>query len=93
MENKKFNFENDFIEFDGNLISKNKVVSVGRIKEISTGSLHCDWDYGFEIKMLNGKITILAPTNTDLSGNHYLNRDQRIDFANKKRYDFINLLK
>jgi len=42
------------IEFEGLLLKKSKIIGLSKVKCISTGSLLCDWVYGFEIYMEGG---------------------------------------
>jgi len=75
--------------FEGQLIDPTKVVGVGKVKTFSTGSLSCDWDFGFKIKCIGNNIKILVPTETDSMGNHKLKQSERIEVANKVRDRFI----
>jgi hypothetical protein len=81
------------IEFKGKIFIKDKVVAVDEVSTIQTGSRHCDWDFGFVVRLEGNNVEILVPTKTDVAGNHLLSQADRVKAANIERNKFIELLK
>ena len=81
-----------FINYKGNDIVIDKITSISKVKTISTGSLQCDWDFGFTINMGGDSIDIVVPTETDLDGNHKISREGRKDFADREKKYLMGLI-
>tara|TARA_R110000782_G_scaffold268289_1_gene364492 strand:- start:27 stop:290 length:264 start_codon:yes stop_codon:yes gene_type:complete len=81
-----------FIEFKGETIAINKVTSISKIKTIQTGSLQCDWDYGFTVNLQGNSIDFIVETETDSNGNHLCTPERRIAEAKKQKQKLIKLL-
>jgi hypothetical protein len=75
------------IEFEGHLIVKDKIVAVDKVTSFSTGTMICDWAYGFTIRLEGNNLDIIY------SRSGYLNNDVQKAEVNKKRNEFIALLK
>jgi len=77
------------IEFNVHLIVKDKIVSIDPVKTYKTGSMICDWDFGFTVRLDGNSIDILVPTERDGCGNHNLNQEERREVANNKRNELV----
>lgn len=76
------------INFDGHLIVPTEVSAVSPVKTISTGSAHCQFKWGFEVILKSGNVLTFSVSNSD-----YINRSVQRNNAEKKRKEFISLLK
>ena len=67
------------------------IVAVSEAKKIKTGSMNCDWDYGFTVTMTGGaEVDILVPTKTDSCGNNLLSRNERDEEVKKVRKELLD---
>lgn len=81
------------IEFRGHTLNPDDVLGVGYVSIVSTGSLHCDWDFGFNVYQKTKNVMITISTETDQHGNHKLNQYERRKVAQQERRELMKLLK
>ena len=80
-------------KYKGKTFIASKIVGVSEVKTISTGTLACDWDYGFTIFTEGKDIDIIGPSETDSCYNHLLSREQRAAKTQTEINKFCKLLK
>lgn len=81
------------VNIKGNDIVVSHVTAVGKPTAIKTGSMICDWEYGFTITMTGGATKdIIVPTKRDSCGNRLQDRNEMIAEVEKVRQELIKEL-
>jgi len=80
------------IAFMGYSINEKQVLSIGKVKRISTGSMACSWDFGFDIYLNGNTITILCPVKIDGCYDNLLSQGERKCYAEQMKSDLLILL-
>lgn len=77
-----------FISFMGIDINPEKIIAISEVCAISTGSLSCDWDFGFNAITEHGNIPFILDSPKDVYGNYLQKREDREMAAAKKEKSF-----
>ena len=81
------------VNIKGNDIVTSHVTAVGKPTTIKTGSMICDWEYGFTITMTGGATKdIIVPAKRDSCGNRLQDRSEMIAEVEKVRQELIKEL-
>lgn len=83
----------NIIHYNGFDINPDKVVSVGPVDSIQTGSLSCSWEYGFTVFLEGNKVEIIYNSSPDRGYAGGTTRDWCKEQAEKMRKEFMRLLK
>jgi hypothetical protein len=54
-------FKERAVQFGGKDIDPDKVVAVEEVKSYSIGTMSCDWEYGFTVKLVGNDVIIRFP--------------------------------
>lgn len=74
------------IDFEGHLINPDDISAITPVIQISYGSMHCSWEYGFKVILKNAELEFTV------NDNPYRARDLQKKDAEKKRNKLLQLL-
>lgn len=80
------------LHFRGHDLDANAVVAVDPTDAHSTGTMDCQWSYGFKVRFAGNEISILLPPPSQYGYSGGPSREQYKAAADKMRADFMRLL-